>query len=353
MTMAYHHQLLLLFLFFFYGTTYASLFTVKTPSFIHIVDNHSIRQYENGSKFQFSAEKKKKSGGGGFGGGGATKKKKNKKGKDSLPTLSTEAKKLLKQYKNDVDSASTAYFQSQMMKTSLSSDDNTKEEQHLERVAATWNTIALFLPNDYKHGVDLKIQRRLQCIADAASLQSMEKSVLDVGCGDGSLVPYLFAPFKTNDENANKVWKAYKGLDISQIMIDLAQERWSQMIAPQQWTVGSFPHTEEKFDVIIFNGSLQFFPDTNETLKQAYHLLNKGGRIVISHVNGSTFVKEECIKNPGVAVRNMPNKTSLQIIADTLEMNLLEQTELPLTLDEDDIDNRDFYLMVLEKLSDA
>jgi len=368
--------------------------TSLTSSFI--TNGKTVSEYRYGAHYRSAVAL---SATGGFGsssssttrkGGKKSKKNKNDPSGGSLP-LSNEAKKLLKKYNSDVDLASAAYFRSQMEKIMLSptdadsastdiegmdstSSDSTSlsnSDLHRARVATTWDTIALFLPNDYartKGRVEPEVDRRLKCIAKAtmqcSSIPSKlcaDSVLLDVGCGDGALVPYLYDDMTKDESNAQtKRLKIYYGLDVSQKMIDLAKQRWTGIVSPDQFLLGSFPDDAcnklkqldtASCDAIIFNGSLQFFQDTIETLKDAENILRPGGRIIISHVNGAYFVKDECQKNPGVAVRTMPNKISLEMMADVMGMKVIRKDKMGLTdLDPNfDGDDEKFYLVVLEK----
>lgn len=214
---------------------------------------------------------------------------------------------------------------------------------------ATWDTVALFLPYDYarnKGKVEPHVARRIGHIA-AASRPTTEEggpiAVLDVGCGDGAIIDYL------NDSGEC----SYQGIDVSSEMIELGRKRHPK----QDFIVGSFPEDvsdDEKFDTIIFNGSLQFFKDTRQALIDASEKLKPvpGSRIVMSHVNGAKFVREECQTSMGVAVRKMPNKVSLEDYAYNLNMKVVYKTELLASSEYDeDLDGDDdkFYLVALER----
>lgn len=252
-----------------------------------------------------------------------------KKGKVALTKV---AKKLLKKHNNDVDSASNEHFQSLMEKMEGSAN------LHEARVAATWDTVALFLPQDYartKNEVEPYVHRRLRHVVSACGTA---RSLLDVGCGDGALVPYL-------DDSC-----AYSGLDLSKEMVDLGKRRHPG----KNFWMGGFPQdvpAGASYDAVLFNGSLQFFRDTRQAIEDAAGLLNPGGRIVLSHVNGGKFVQDECRQNPLVAVRGMPNNLNLATMAELAGLVILDKssslgTELDPKLDGN---NDDFYLVVLEK----
>ena len=161
------------------------------------------------------------------------------------------------------------------------------------------------------------MERRIRHIVSAcqsARTDGEPVAILDVGCGDGAIIDYV---------NESGTY-SYQGIDVSSEMIELGKKRHPT----HDLTVGSFPDSvpeDEQFDTILFNGSLQFFKDTWQTLVDASEKLKMvpGSRIVLSHVNNAKFVKGECRSSMGVAVRNMPNKVSLENYAYNLGMKVL------------------------------
>ena len=269
-------------------------------------------------------------GSGGFGSG-------RTEGSQTNIQLSKEAKKLLKKHGNNVDAASSDYFQSQMGSIQAGSVD----EIHEARVTATWDTIAMFLPQDYarsKGKVEVLVERRLKHVVTACQ-GDQAIDILDVGCGDGAIVPYL--PRMCN----------YNGMDLSTEMIGMGQQRYPG----SKFWVGSFPRNVTPgvtYDAILFNGSLQFFRDTRQTLQDVANLLKPGGRIVLSHINGGKFVTDECKKNPMLAVRNMPNNVNINTMATILGLKVIDKAQIFEGLEFDtglDGNNDDFYLVILQK----
>jgi SAM-dependent methyltransferase len=252
--------------------------------------------------------------------------------------LSKEARNLLKKYGNNVDAASAGYYKTQMEQI----EQGSMEEMHTARVTATWNTVALFLPQDYQRNkgkVEPSVERRLRHIASACQGNKDDDfELLDVGCGDGALVPYL-------PDNCR-----FNGLDLSPEMIALANQRCTG----KNFWVGEFPQNVPAgslYDAVVFNGSIQFFRETRLAIEEAASLLKPCGRIVLSHVNGAKFVKDECKKNPSVAVRTMPNNRNLEVMAAVAGLKILEKSKLQLVDYDESLDggDEDFYLVVLEK----
>jgi SAM-dependent methyltransferase len=216
-------------------------------------------------------------------------------------------------------------------------------------------------PSGGAREVDDYVKRRLRliaraCLSNGCTLSNdIPWSLLDVGCGDGSALPYLFAEA---DSHAMPTWD-YLGLDVSPKMIDLARAQYPA----QSFMVGSFPQglplsspPPKRYDCILFNGSLQFFRDTSLVLRQAAENLKSreangttSGRIVVAHVNGARFVSNECRTNPTTAVQSMPSRARLQQWADDLGLVVWSKEDLfpNETLAESDGNDQSFYLYAL------
>jgi SAM-dependent methyltransferase len=326
--------------------------------------------------------------GGGFAAGHARDATSVKRGRGtknrSAPELTPAAKALLDKHQNNVDAASTEYYSSQLQKlTSAAAGDVstthtspppslTPEERHRLRLQAAWDAVALFLPVDYQRTggrVDPFVQRRLSMIAASCCCSGFDGqptatnggvgigslSLLDVGCGDGGIVPYL---------DRTRIAR-YLGIDVSPEMIALGRRRHPS----ENFVVGCFPddlldtgRDDQQpgggFDCVLFNGSLQFFADPKAALSQAQSLLrpsttSAGRRIVIAHAMGSKFVANECRTNPSVALSHLPPaETILHDIAGELGMRVMSKQELlrgfeDLTLQESDVSDANFYLAAL------
>jgi len=90
---------------------------------------------------------------------------------------------------------------------------------------------------------------------------------VDFGCGTGAFTRRL-----------KKYGIKLKAIDISQGMIEFAQKQDSTI----DFIVGDIEDTKiknESVDIVIFSGVLHHFPDFSETIKEAYRILKKGGRL--------------------------------------------------------------------------
>jgi SAM-dependent methyltransferase len=349
---------------------------------------------------------------------------------------------LLERHHGNVDAASSDYYESQLRKLEreliassgdsleTSSDkeqdesslllatsdggDKAGDPRHLLRLQAAWDAVALFLPLDYQRSkgkVDEFVRRRLSMIAASCfvPLEALDDrngnqgskdildvgheeqdpvdtdfSVLDVGCGDGAILPnldrycdrVLSGRQIRAGRNEDKPSYRYLGIDVSPKMIALGRRQHPEA----NLVVGCFPDDvtavarsspkmdedpPRLFDCVLFNGSLQFFADPKRALSEARRLLNprKGSSIVVSHAMGSKFVLQECRNSPKVALSRLPDvKSELREVAEEMGMRLFTKSELlmglasteelgatdkDMVLNESDESDSNFYLSAL------
>ena len=133
-----------------------------------------------------------------------------------------------------------------------------------------------------------------------------------------------------------KARAAYCGVDLSARMVSLARRRHPDARFER---AGFFEFVaggeEAAWDTILFVAALQFFPDVDAVLAACAARLAPGGRVVVAHVRGAAFVREERRGNPAVV-------EALPAVED-----LLAAGGFGLVHAEEDLD--DFYLVVLER----
>ncbi|WP_197503408.1 trans-aconitate 2-methyltransferase [Mycobacterium sp. E740] len=109
-------------------------------------------------------------------------------------------------------------------------------------------------------------------------------SVLDVGCGTGQLVDWVWR------ESVQR----YVGIDLSKVAVETA----SRLSAQARFEVADANTyvPDETFDVIIFNEVLYYSPDPGATLERYGQFLNPDGAFIISTFRNPGGVKmwREC-----------------------------------------------------------
>ena len=105
--------------------------------------------------------------------------------------------------------------------------------------------------------------------------------LLDVGCGTG-----YFIDMFSNERKAN-----YIGLDLSEEMINVSQEK---KIENAKFIVGyadKLPFEDNSFDVVTCIQSFHHYPETQGAMREAYRVLKKGGMYILSDTGVGGFAK--------------------------------------------------------------
>ena len=99
------------------------------------------------------------------------------------------------------------------------------------------------------------------------------KTVLDVACGTGVMIPYYL------ERDVAKV----TGIDISPNMAKIAREKFHQENV--QIVCGDVEETDfgETFDCIVVYNAFPHFPDLKRLLERLADLLKRGGTLTIAH----------------------------------------------------------------------
>ena len=99
------------------------------------------------------------------------------------------------------------------------------------------------------------------------------KTVLDVACGTGVMIPYYL------ERDVAKV----TGIDISPNMAKIAREKFHQENV--QIVCGDVEETDfgETFDCIVVYNAFPHFPDPKRLLERLADLLKRGGTLTIAH----------------------------------------------------------------------
>ena len=164
------------------------------------------------------------------------------------------------------------------------------------------------------------IQERTRMIVEAAGLDE-SSFVLDVGCGVGVLICHFL---ECGVPAPNIV-----GCDLSEEMLKRAKARYPGVFYWQGDIVDlpsplpeSFPEQIKLFDVVFFNACFGNMFDQKETISAAIRLLTKGGRIVLSHPMGASFVEKLHDNEPEIVPHLLPPEPLLESWAGQLGFTL-------------------------------
>ncbi len=107
--------------------------------------------------------------------------------------------------------------------------------------------------------------------AELSKGKSESKSVLDVACGTGFLIP----------DYKDRGIKDIIAIDISPKMIEIARNKFPDI----NFICGDVEDTKfnKKFDAIVVYNAFPHFPDGKELIKNLSELLNEGGTLTIAH----------------------------------------------------------------------
>lgn len=97
-------------------------------------------------------------------------------------------------------------------------------------------------------------------------------SLLDVGCGTGNTITLL------NEQFSNK---EYTGMDLSENMIKVAENKKIKNATFIQGDAENMPFKNNQFDVIVCKESFHHYPNVEKFFKECYRILKPGGRLII------------------------------------------------------------------------
>ena len=129
--------------------------------------------------------------------------------------------------------------------------------------------------------------------------------VLDVGTGTGALLPFYEASGIELD--------GVTGVDLSGEMLAAARERFpaATFVNADLCDLEPPEEAERLFDAVVFNAVFGNVYDQGAALAAACALLKPGGRLLISHPLGASFVRELRASDPSVVPHELPSRESL------------------------------------------
>jgi ubiquinone/menaquinone biosynthesis C-methylase UbiE len=106
-------------------------------------------------------------------------------------------------------------------------------------------------------------------------------AILEVGCGRGQLLNAI------SEILGDRPLNLY-GLDLSSKLNEL-NERYRKNI---HWITADgedLPFSDQRFDVVIYNGSLHHMPDYERALKEAFRVIKEDGQVVLYEPESTLF----------------------------------------------------------------
>ncbi len=198
--------------------------------------------------------------------------------------------------------------------------------EHIEFQRSYFNRVVEFfrqpLPDD--------VGKRTREIVRLAEVSSYDR-ILDVGTGTGVLVGY-FLEFGVPAS-------AITGCDLSTEMLEEARQRYPEVTFIQS-DIDELPMNTGPFTRAFFNGCFGNMYNPVATLLRTSKMMAAGGRIIISHPLGNSFVQGLKDREPDLILRLLPAEEEILNWCGQLKLNLLAFR-----------DSGDFYLAILESLN--
>lgn len=211
------------------------------------------------------------------------------------------------------------------------------------------DAIAAFMPITHNPKPSPGASQRFTAIARAAVPLDGPTRLLDVGCGNGILLPYLVSCSASPED--------YRGIDLSGRMVELARKASGSTGA--RFDDVSFDAVVaeggQRFESVVFHNSLQYFANQAATLTAAAALLSEGesSRIVISNLAGAAAVRQELIDNPTTVLSEMPSLAELQGLASRIGLHVVLPSFFGSEPDEIQAGLDGFYLVILRRSTAA
>ena len=139
------------------------------------------------------------------------------------------------------------------------------------------------IANDYDNSFDGKFTQKFKCLLVESIVLEENSNVLDVACGNGSLLALL---------NRRKALNGF-GIDISDQMIKNAIANNPDM---EFHVAGceAIPFEDNKMDIITVSAAYHHFPDVKTFAREAKRVLKANGKIYIAEVYLNAFLRAVC-----------------------------------------------------------
>ena len=170
-----------------------------------------------------------------------------------------------------------------------------------------------------------EVMARLREIVASAELRP-GAVVLDVGTGTGVLIP-LIQSYQPSTVLA---------CDVAEKMLQRAQDRYP-LVHTYHADIISLALASTSVDAVFMNGMYGNIADKPAACRNAARMLRPGGRLVVSHPEGRTFV-DQLRETSDLFIESLPTKEEFEALLGLLDLEVIAYRDEP-----------KLYLMVARK----
>ena len=154
-----------------------------------------------------------------------------------------------------------------------------------------------------ERGYPADVRGRLEVLVDCFGIEPGEK-ILDVGCGEGVLVPYLLDRLGPSGFVVE--------LDNSLEMLKDAARKSARQIQCVWAGVETLPLVDADFDRVICFASFPHFANPVKALKQIHRVLKSAGTLVIAHLLSRDEIARHHAKSTVVLGDELPEEAAMR-----------------------------------------
>ncbi len=154
-----------------------------------------------------------------------------------------------------------------------------------------------------ERGYPADVRGRLEVLVDCFGIEPGEK-ILDVGCGEGVLVPYLLERLGPSGFVVE--------LDNSLEMLKDAARKSARQIQCVWAGVETLPLVDADFDRVICFASFPHFANPVKALKQIHRVLKSAGTLVIAHLLSRDEIARHHAKSTVVLGDELPEEAAMR-----------------------------------------
>jgi ubiquinone/menaquinone biosynthesis C-methylase UbiE len=215
----------------------------------------------------------------------------------------------------------------------------TNEKVHATLQQITWDTTASLRKNRHNTiKISIPVENHMLEVAKMA-LPNPNNTVLDCGCGDGILIPFLERYAKSTKPSYCRY--EVHGIDLSKEMIKIAADTYPEASFTQINFMDWNPNdTTLKTGItsVVFNECLHYFLNIQNALTHAVKILKHTSlesaslsmckRIIISHPKGSDNVILQWSHNRHLVANLLPTPQEIDQFAHQLDIKVLRKPEM-------------------------